>query len=173
MKSVFIFLTSFGFCLILSLLCVQTTYNLDWNFVNANQQKTIGQTSNAHNPNSRQMLGTVVVTPAAPTGESVQLICPGVQIQSSDITISYQSGATIKWYNSISSTSPLPSSTFCDGTGDTLRVTTDAIAGYIYTWYDGTTVIAGPNTAGRGTKPVKNKNDVRNKLSFKNLIITT
>ena len=58
------------------------------------------------------MYGTVTVTPPAPTGESIQLICPGVQIQSSDIDISYQSGASIKWYDSISSTSPLSSSTF-------------------------------------------------------------
>ena len=33
-------------------------------------------------------------------------------------------------------------------------------------------VIAGPKTAGKGTKPVKNKNDERNKLIFKNLKIT-
>ena len=35
-----------------------------------------------------------------------------------------------------------------------------------------TTVIEGPNTAGRGTKPVKNKNEVIKKLSLKNLKIT-
>ena len=73
---------------------------------------SVGQTSYVCTPHSSQMYGTITVTPPAPTGESVQLICPGVQIQSSDIDISYQSGASIKWYNSISSTSPLPSSTF-------------------------------------------------------------
>ncbi len=41
-------------------------------------------------------------------------------------------------------TATLPASTFCSGTGDTLRVTTDAPAGYLYTWYDGGTVVAGP-----------------------------
>ena len=33
-------------------------------------------------------------------------------------------------------------------------------------------MIAGPKTAGKGTKPVKNKNDERNKLILKNLKIT-
>jgi len=33
-------------------------------------------------------------------------------------------------------------------------------------------VIAGPTTAGKGTKPVKNKNEVRKKLILKNLKFT-
>ena len=37
---------------------------------------------------------------------------------------------------------------------------------------DVATVIAGPNTAGKGMKPVKNKNEVRNKQILKNFKIT-
>ena len=52
------------------------------------------------------------LTTPAPTGQPIQLVCPGSQIQSSDINISYENGASINWYDSQSSTTPLSSSTF-------------------------------------------------------------
>ena len=59
-----------------------------------------------------QALYQLDLTTPAPTGQPIQLVCPGSQIQSSDINISYENGASINWYDSQSSTTPLSSSTF-------------------------------------------------------------
>ncbi len=43
-------------------------------------------------------------------------------------------------------TATLATSSFCTDSEDTLRVTTDAPLGYLYSWYDGATLISGPTT---------------------------
>ena len=92
MKPIYTFLIPLGLCFILSGLFAETTYSLSIGRSNINQQKTI--------------------TPAAPTGDPVQALCPGVRVQSSNININTESGASISWYNSESSDTALPASSF-------------------------------------------------------------
>ena len=92
MKPIYTFLIPLGLCFILSGLLAETTYSLSIGRTNINQQKTI--------------------TPAAPTGDSIQAICQGSRALSdpnfTEIDINAESGASISWYTSESSTSAIP-----------------------------------------------------------------
>jgi len=72
----------------------------------------IGETNYVCTPHSASMYGKITVTPPAPTGDAVQAICPGLQVQSSNIDIDTESGASISWYNSESSITPISASSF-------------------------------------------------------------
>ncbi|MBK86086.1 MAG: hypothetical protein CMC86_02640, partial [Flavobacteriaceae bacterium] len=89
---------------------------------------TIGQTSYVCTPHSNQMYGTVTVTPPAPTGDPIQLLCPGVQFQSSNIDINTENGASITWYSSESSTSAISGSSFLP-VGDTTYYISQTVNG--------------------------------------------
>ena len=92
MKPIYTFLIPLGLCFILSGLLAETTYSLSIGRSNINQQKTI--------------------TPAAPTGDPIQAICQGSRALSdpnfTEIDINAESGASISWYTSLSSTSTIP-----------------------------------------------------------------
>ena len=92
MKPIYTFLIPLGLCFILSGLLAETTYSLSIGRTNINQQKTI--------------------TPAAPTGDPIQAICQGSRALSdpnfTEIDINAESGASISWYTSLSSTSAIP-----------------------------------------------------------------
>ncbi|MBT7850072.1 MAG: hypothetical protein HN714_00955, partial [Formosa sp.] len=92
MKPIYTFLIPLGLCFILSGLLSETTYSLSIGRTNINQQKTI--------------------TPAAPTGDPIQAICQGSRALSdpnfTEIDINAESGASISWYTSLSSTSAIP-----------------------------------------------------------------
>ena len=72
----------------------------------------IGETNYVCTPHANSMYGTITVTPPAPTGDSIQALCPGLQVQTSNIDINTESGASLNWYNSESSTSPISPSLF-------------------------------------------------------------
>ena len=72
----------------------------------------IGETNYVCTPHANSMYGTITVTPPAPTGDSIQALCPGLQVQTSNIDINTESGASLNWYNSESSTSAISPSSF-------------------------------------------------------------
>jgi hypothetical protein len=72
----------------------------------------IGETNYVCTPHSANMYGKITVTPPAPTGDTIQAICPGLQVQSSNIDIDTESGASISWYNSESSITAISASSF-------------------------------------------------------------
>jgi hypothetical protein len=73
---------------------------------------SIGQTTYVCTPHAGNMYGTVTVTPPAPSGDAIQALCPGLQVQTSNIDIDTESGASITWYSSNSSSSPISASSF-------------------------------------------------------------
>ena len=103
MKPIYTFLIPLGLCFIVSGLSAEITHNLSIGRSNINHQK--------------------IITPAAPTGDATQALCPGVQVQSSNIDINTESGASISWYSSESSDTALPASLFLPVGDNTYYIT--------------------------------------------------
>ena len=87
-------------------------YNNSTGFTYSYTFNAIGETNYVCTPHANSMYGTITVTPPAPTGDSIQALCPGLQVQTSNIDINTESGASLNWYNSESSTSPISPSLF-------------------------------------------------------------